>query len=69
MLYITLSETARGAARLSPSRMAGPSTASHIRELTPSEADLSPDEQNTMFHPSDVELAETTQRILATSRS
>ena len=36
-----------------------------IRELTPPEAELEPDEQYTMFHPSEVELSETTQTILA----
>ncbi len=35
-----------------------------IRELTPSEAELDPDGTNTMFHPSELELAETTTRIL-----
>ena len=45
--------------------MAGLSTASTIRELTPSEEELEPDEQNTMFHPSEVELASTTKLILA----
>jgi circadian clock protein KaiC len=36
-----------------------------IRELIPSEASLREDEQYTMFHPSEVELSETTQTILA----
>ena len=36
-----------------------------IRELIPSEESLSPDEQYTMFHPSEVELAETTRAILS----
>ena len=36
-----------------------------IRELTPSEAALDPDQQNTMFHPSEFELASTTRSILA----
>ena len=48
----------------SPSRTAGTSTASTIRELTPPEDALDPDEQNTMFHPSEVELAATTKLIL-----
>jgi circadian clock protein KaiC len=34
-------------------------------ELTPSEQELETGEQNTLFHPSEVELAETTSRILA----
>ena len=55
----------RGAALGGRTRTAGRSTASTIRELTPPEADLEPDEQNTMFHPSEVELGVTTQAILA----
>lgn len=63
-LYVTLSE--------SEEELAGVA-ASHgwsfdgitIRELTPTEESLSSDDQYTMFHPSEVELAETTQAILA----
>jgi circadian clock protein KaiC len=36
-----------------------------IRELVPSEESLRPDDQYTMFHPSEVELSETTRTILA----
>lgn len=36
-----------------------------ILELIPSEDSLKPDEQYTMFHPSEVELSQTTKRILA----
>jgi len=36
-----------------------------IHELVPSEESLLPDEQYTMFHPSEVELSETTKTILA----
>ena len=36
-----------------------------IRELTASEGNLRPDDQYTMFHPSEVELGETTRQILA----
>src|SRR4051812_37999714 len=64
VLYVTLSESLeelRGVA------------ASHgwsldritIRELAPSESSLRPDDQYTMFHPSEVELSETTRTILA----
>src|SRR5262249_57238636 len=35
-----------------------------IRELSPSEAELEPDAQNTMFHPSEIELPTTTRRVL-----
>src|SRR5262245_6173037 len=64
VLYVTLSETE---AEL------GAAADSHgwslegidIRELVPSEASLQPDDQYTMFHPSEVELSETTRTILA----
>ncbi|MGZ5039890.1 MAG: ATPase domain-containing protein [Usitatibacter sp.] len=36
----------------------------NIRELVPSEETLQPSEQYTMFHPADVELAETTRTVL-----
>ncbi len=64
VLYVTLSETADELREV---------TVSHgwslegitIRELVPSEESLLPDEQYTMFHPSEVELSETTKTILA----
>ena len=64
VLYITLSETEEELRDVA---------ASHgwnldgiaIRELAPQEAALDIDEQNTMFHPSEVELASTTKLILA----
>jgi circadian clock protein KaiC len=64
VLYITLSETAEELVAVA---------ASHgwsldgitIRELTPPEAELDPDEQNTMFHPAEIELATTTSLFLA----
>lgn len=64
VLYVTLSETAEELQA---------SAASHgwsldgigIRELGPPESALDPDEQLTMFHPSEVELASTTRLILA----
>jgi circadian clock protein KaiC len=62
-LYVTLSETEQELRAVAESHewdLAG----IDIRELTPSEADLDPNGQNTMFHPSEVELAETTTRIL-----
>src|SRR5438309_2092987 len=37
-----------------------------IRELVPSEDSLRPDEQYTMFHPSEVELSETTKNLCHT---
>jgi circadian clock protein KaiC len=64
VLYVTLSETEEELRSVA---------ASHgwtldgitIRELSPSEAELEPEEQHTMFHPSEVELATTTKRVLA----
>lgn len=37
----------------------------HIRELLPQEETLQPEEQYTIFHPSEIELTETTAKILA----
>ena len=64
VLYVTLSETEEELRGVS---------ASHgwsldgitVRELVPSEDSLQPDEQYTMFHPSEVELSETTKAVLA----
>ena len=64
VLYVTLSETADEL---------GSVAASHgwsldqvvVRELMPTEGVLDPDEQSTMFHPSELELAATTRQILA----
>lgn len=64
VLYVTLSETEAelaGVARSHGWDLAGV----HVREMLPSHAALEPDEQYTMFHPSEVELSETTLRILA----
>lgn len=64
VLYVTLSETCQeleGVARSHGWNLAG----IEIRELLPSAAELSPDEQYTIFHPSEIELGETTLRILA----
>jgi hypothetical protein len=36
-----------------------------IRELTPAQDSLEPEEQYTMFHPSEVELSDTTKKILS----
>jgi circadian clock protein KaiC len=64
VLYVTLSESEEELRAVA---------ASHgwsldgitIRELIASEDSLRPDEQYTMFHPSEVELSETTKTILA----
>lgn len=63
VLYVTLSETEeeiRSVAQSHGWTLDGIS----IRELSPSEAELEPDEQNTMFHPSDIELAATTKLVI-----
>jgi circadian clock protein KaiC len=64
VLYVTLSETEeelRGVAASHGWSLEGIT----IRELVPSEDSLRPDDQYTMFHPSEVELSETTRAILA----
>ena len=64
VLYVTLSETEdelQGVAASHGWSLDGIT----IRELVPSEDSLRPDDQYTMFHPSEVELSETTKTILA----
>jgi circadian clock protein KaiC len=64
VLYVTLSETSRelrGVARAHGWSIA----AVTVREVLPAQDALEPDEQYTMFHPSEVELGETTLKILA----
>src|SRR5262245_23651913 len=64
VLYVTLSESEeelRDVARSHGWSLDGIT----IRELVASENTLDPDEQYTMFHPSEVELSETTRTILA----
>ena len=64
VLYITLSESKEELRAVA---------ASHgwsldgitLRELAPTEESLQPDQQYTMFHPSEVELGEATRRLLA----
>lgn len=63
VLYVTLSETEEELRAVADSH-GWTLDGIHIRELTPPEAALEPDEQNTMFHPSEVELASTTKLIL-----
>ncbi len=63
-VYITLAETAeelRGVAHSHGWDLQG----IHIQEVLPSENLLLPEAQYTMFHPSEVEMGSTTQRILA----
>jgi circadian clock protein KaiC len=64
VLYVTLSETEdelRAVAASHGWSLEGVT----VRELTPSEESLQPDEQYTMFHLSEVELSETTRTVLA----
>ena len=63
VLYVTLSETAEELRAVAESH-GWTLDGIEIRELAPTEAALDPDEQNTMFHPSEIELASTTQLIL-----
>jgi circadian clock protein KaiC len=63
VLYVTLSETDEEVRAVAASHgwdLDGVT----IRELTPPEEALDPDAQNTLFHPSEVELAATTRLIL-----
>jgi circadian clock protein KaiC len=63
VLYVTLSETQeeiRAVAATHGWDLSGIS----IRELVPSEQSLEPGEQYTVFHPSEVELSDTTRKIL-----
>jgi circadian clock protein KaiC len=63
VLYVTLSETKEELVAVAASH--GWSTKDiTVRELVPSEDSLRPDDQYTMFHPSEVELSETTKTIL-----
>ena len=64
VLYITLSESLpelQGVARSHGWDLTG----IRVRELLPSSEALEPDEQYTLFHPSEVELSQTTLKILA----
>lgn len=64
VLYVTLSETEtelRGVAASHGWDVSG----IHVREMLPTQDSLQPEEQYTMFHPSEVELSETTLRILS----
>lgn len=63
-LYVTLAETAielGGVAQSHGWDIGG----IHVEEIIPDESVLAPDQQYTIFHPSEIELGGTTQRILA----
>src|SRR3982751_1247568 len=64
VIYVTLSETAEEIRSVVDSHgwtLEGIT----VRELVPSDDALGPADQYTVFHPSEVELSDTTQRILA----
>ncbi len=63
VLYITLSETEEELRAVAVSH-GWNLDGVEIRELVPAEASLDPDEQNTMFHPSELELASTMKAFL-----
>ena len=63
VLYVTLSETEEELRSVADSH-GWSLDGVEIRELTPPEAALDPDEQLTIFHPSEIELATTTKLIL-----
>lgn len=65
VLYITLSETRREL--LAVARSHGWNLDGiHIHEMEPLEESLGPDQQITLFHPSELELSETTSKVLKT---
>jgi len=64
VLYVTLSETIDELQSVISSHEWS-SNGLAVRELAPSEGNLLPDETYTMFHPSEVELSETTKKVLA----
>lgn len=63
VLYVSLSETEEEIRSVASSHGWNLERVS-IRELVPGGASLEPDQQYTVFHPSEVELSETTKRIL-----
>ncbi|MFN2572535.1 MAG: ATPase domain-containing protein [Gemmatimonadales bacterium] len=68
VLYVTMSETAAELQMLATSH-GWDLSGVHILELIATDQALSPDSQYMMFHPSEVELTETTRKILATADS
>lgn len=64
VLYVTLSETSEELQAVAESH-GWSLDGITIREFVPAEDSLEPDQQYTMFHPSEVELAATTKLILA----
>jgi circadian clock protein KaiC len=63
VLYVTLSETQEEIRAVAASH-GWPIEGISLRELVPSEQSLEPGEQYTVFHPSEIELSDTTRKIL-----
>lgn len=63
VLYVTLSETAKELREVAATH-GWSLDGIHIRELTPREEILGPESQYTVFHPAEIELADTTKAIL-----
>jgi circadian clock protein KaiC len=63
VLYVTLSETAEEIRAVAASHGWSIDGVA-IRELVPAQESLEPEEQYTVFHPSEVELSDTTKKIL-----
>jgi circadian clock protein KaiC len=66
VLYITLSETRRELLAVARSHGWSLDEGVHIHEMEPLEESLAPDQQITLFHPSELELSETTSKVLKT---
>src|SRR5580765_3513541 len=64
VLYVTLSETRSELTAVAASH-GWTLDGMTIHELSPSEESFRPDDQYTFFHPSEVELSETTKAVLA----
>ena len=64
VLYITLAETTIELSSVAQSH-GWTLDGIHIEEIIPDQASLDPDQQYSIFHPSEIELGTTTQRILA----
>jgi circadian clock protein KaiC len=63
VLYVTLSETEEEIRAVAATH-GWPFEGIEVRELVPNEDSLQPSEEYTMFHPSEVELTDTTRKIL-----
>eukprot|EP01032_Pedospumella_encystans_P034786 gene34786-39330_t len=66
VLYITLAETTIELSSVAQSH-GWTLDGIHIEEIIPDQASLDPDQQYSIFHPSEIELGTTTQRILVRS--